>query len=61
MREYEDAMLDVQGRHVRVHDESTMGICKDVHYESRLFGNKFKYGIDMSRGKPNQWVCKVFP
>jgi len=28
MREYEDAMLDDQGRHVRVHDESTMGIRK---------------------------------
>jgi hypothetical protein len=23
MREYEDAMLDVQEKHVRVHDEST--------------------------------------
>jgi hypothetical protein len=54
MREYEDAMLDVQERHVRVHDESTMGIRKDVHYESRLLGNKFKYGIDMSGSKPNQ-------
>jgi len=29
MREYEDAMSDVQGRHVRVHDESTMGNRKD--------------------------------
>jgi hypothetical protein len=26
MRKYEDAMLDVQERHVRVHDESTKGI-----------------------------------
>jgi len=29
MREYEDALLDVQGRHVRVHDASTVGIRKD--------------------------------
>jgi len=29
MREYKDAFLDVQGRHVRVHDESIMGIRKD--------------------------------
>jgi hypothetical protein len=29
MREYDDAMLDVQGRHVRVHDELTMGIRKN--------------------------------
>jgi len=28
MREYEDAMLDVQGRYVRVHDESIIGIHK---------------------------------
>jgi hypothetical protein len=26
MREYEDAMLDVQERHARVHGESTIGI-----------------------------------
>jgi len=29
MRGYEDALLDVQGRHVRVHDESIMGIRKN--------------------------------
>jgi hypothetical protein len=46
--------LDVQGKHVRVHDESTMGIRKDVLYKSRVLGNKYKYGIDMSGGKPNQ-------
>jgi len=28
VREYEDAMLEVQGRHVRVHDESIIGIRK---------------------------------
>jgi hypothetical protein len=53
MREYEDAMLDVQKRHVRVHEESTMGIRKDVHYELRLLRNKFKYDMNMSGGKPN--------
>jgi hypothetical protein len=31
-----------------------MGSRKDVQYESRLLKNKFKYGMDMSGGKPNQ-------
>jgi hypothetical protein len=47
-------MLDVQERHIRVHDEATMGIRKDDAHKSRLLGNKYKYDIDMSGGKPNQ-------
>jgi hypothetical protein len=47
-------MLDVQERHIRVHDESTMGIRKAETHNSRLLGNKFKCDIDMSGGKPNQ-------
>jgi len=33
MHEYEYDMLDVQGRHVRVDDESIMGICKDDSWD----------------------------
>ena len=29
MRGYDDATMDVQGRHVRVHNESNMAICKN--------------------------------
>jgi hypothetical protein len=33
MREYEGEMLDIHVRHVRVHEESTMGIHKDDPWE----------------------------
>jgi len=33
MRGYKDALLDVQARHVRVHDESIMGIHKAYSWE----------------------------
>jgi hypothetical protein len=54
MREYEDVMMYVQVRHVRVSDESTMRSRKDVQYESRLLRNKFKCSMDMSGSKFNQ-------
>jgi hypothetical protein len=54
MREYEDAKMYVQVRYEGGHNESTTRIGKDVYFESRLLRNKIKYGVDMSRDKPNQ-------
>jgi hypothetical protein len=66
MREYEDAMLDVKKGMYEymmslpwefermIHENGNYVVTKDVHYESRLLGNKFKYGINMSGIKPNQ-------